>query len=46
MILKDINRFFDARENYPPDIEGLNFWRVKRLWLERSLAKVKKKFLQ
>jgi glycosyltransferase involved in cell wall biosynthesis len=46
MILKDINRFFDARENYAPDIEGLNFWRVKRLWLERSLAKVKKKFLQ
>lgn len=46
LILVEINEFFDVQSRYRGDIEGLDFWRVKRLWLDRSIAKVKKKFLK
>jgi glycosyltransferase involved in cell wall biosynthesis len=43
IILEDINLFFDIKAQYPADIEGLEPWRVSRLWLERSLLKLQKK---
>ncbi|MEG3436923.1 glycosyltransferase [Pannus brasiliensis CCIBt3594] len=46
VILQEINEFFDIQSRYRGDIEGLDFWRLKQLWLDRSLAKVKKKFLK
>jgi hypothetical protein len=46
VILGEINQFFDVAPRYRGDIEGLDYWRVKRLWIERSLAKLKKKLLE
>jgi hypothetical protein len=43
IILRDINLFFDHQQEYRADIAGLSPWRVRQLWLERSLRKVQKK---
>ncbi len=44
VILTEINAFFDRRQTLESNIEGLSSWRVRKLWLKRSLTKVKKKF--
>ena len=43
IILRDINLFFDHQKTYRGDIAGLDPWRVRQLWLQRSLRKVRKK---
>lgn len=42
-ILLEINAFFDLRSHHSSNIQGLNFWRVKKLWLKRSLIKLQQK---
>jgi glycosyltransferase involved in cell wall biosynthesis len=44
VILTEINAFFDRRQTLKSDIEGLSSWRRSKLWIERSLSKVQKKF--
>jgi glycosyltransferase involved in cell wall biosynthesis len=44
VILTEINAFFDRPQALKSDIERLSFWRVRKLWLKRSLTKVQKKF--
>jgi glycosyltransferase involved in cell wall biosynthesis len=43
VILREINEFFDSQKHYRADIEGLDPWRLKRLWFERSLTKIYRK---
>ena len=43
VILTEINHFFDRRNLLQSDIQGLHFWRKKKLWLTRSISKVQKK---
>ena len=43
VILTEINHFFDRRKLLQADIQGLSFWRKRRLWLKRSISKVQKK---
>ncbi len=45
IILQEINNFFDFKKQYSATIPDLNFWRLRKLWLRRSLAKIKRKFL-
>ncbi len=45
-ILVDINDFFDMRDKFPANIEGLDYWRVKKLWIERSLSKIQTKIFK
>ena len=42
-ILLEINAFFDLRSHQSSNIQGLNFWRVKRLWFKRSLTKLQQR---
>ncbi|MBR8831505.1 MAG: hypothetical protein N5P05_003146 [Chroococcopsis gigantea SAG 12.99] len=44
-ILLDINDFFDMRHKYTGNIKGLDDWRVRRLWVERSISKIKNKLM-
>ncbi len=43
IILREINNFFDIQRVYPANIEGLNRQRMAKLWLARSLSKIKTK---
>ncbi len=45
VILQDINNFFDFKQTHKSTIPDLNFWRLRKLWFTRSLAKIKRKFL-
>jgi len=45
-ILREINDFFDIKKRYPADIEGLEPLRLKKLWIQSSLAKLKKKLFK
>ena len=44
-ILQEINIFFDFKKQYQSTIPDLNFWRLRKLWIMRSLIKLKRKFL-
>ncbi|MFN7255251.1 MAG: glycosyltransferase family 1 protein, partial [Microcystis sp.] len=44
--LREINDFFDIKKHYPADIEGLEPLRLKKLWMQSSLAKLKKKLFK
>ena len=43
VILREINAFFDRPQLLESKIEGLSRWRMGKLWVKRSLAKVGKK---
>ena len=43
VILQEINAFFDQLQVMESQIEGLSWWRIKRLLAMRSLTKVQKK---
>ncbi|MBE9042553.1 glycosyltransferase [Oscillatoriales cyanobacterium LEGE 11467] len=43
VILTEINTFFDRRGEFESPIAGLSRWRLRKLWMMRSLAKVRKK---
>ncbi len=43
VILTEINEFFDHRQIQESNIEGLNWWRVRKLLVQRSLTKAQKK---
>lgn len=46
VILTEINAFFDYQEQNPQPkklVPGLDFWRLKHLWLESTLGKIQKK---
>ncbi|MFN6184591.1 MAG: glycosyltransferase family 1 protein, partial [Microcystis sp.] len=45
-ILREINDFFDIKKRYLADIEGLEPLRLKKLWMQSSLAKLKKKLFK
>lgn len=42
-ILQEINRFFDFQTARNSPIPSLNSWRIKQLWLRRSLSKLRQK---
>jgi glycosyltransferase involved in cell wall biosynthesis len=46
VILKEINDFFDIKKRYRGDIEGLPSLRIKKLWLQSSFSKLKKKLFK
>jgi glycosyltransferase involved in cell wall biosynthesis len=41
VILQDINVFFDYYQDYPTQIQELNFWRINQLWGQRILQKIR-----
>lgn len=43
LILTEINQFFDHRQLQQSNIEGLSWWRFSKLFVARSLTKVRKK---
>ncbi len=43
IILQEINQFFDFKTQHKTPIVGLTYWRIRQLWLQRSLQKIKKK---
>ncbi len=43
VILQEINHFFDFKTQHKSPIAGLTSWRIRQLWLQRSLQKIKKK---
>lgn len=42
-ILREINQFFDVKARYSPDIDGLGHWRVRQLWLGKTVSKIRQK---
>lgn len=43
VILTEVNAFFDIKSMYSANINGLNSWRIRQLWLQRSFQKLIKK---
>jgi hypothetical protein len=44
VILTEINQFFDGAPEWRAKIEGLSPWRVRKLWMMRSIAKLQRRF--
>jgi hypothetical protein len=45
-ILTEIDRFFDYKNSHQPDIESLTAWRIKQLWFDRKIAKIRQKLFK
>lgn len=43
VILEEMNHFFDFKSQHKHAIQSLTHWRMRQLWLQRSLEKIKNK---
>ncbi|HIK33405.1 MAG TPA: glycosyltransferase [Oscillatoriales cyanobacterium M4454_W2019_049] len=46
VILADINEFFDRLPTLTATIENLTPWRVRKLWMRKTIAKIKRKLFK
>jgi hypothetical protein len=45
-ILTEINHFFDYQNSHQSDIASLTSWRIKQLWIDRKLTKIRQKLFK
>ncbi len=45
IIIKEINNFFDFNYQHKDTIPNLTYWRMRQLWLQRFLEKIKNKLV-
>ncbi|MGB7274802.1 MAG: glycosyltransferase family 1 protein, partial [Geitlerinemataceae cyanobacterium] len=46
VILTEINQFFDRVPELNANIEGLSPWRVRKLWMMKSIGKLQRRLLK